>query len=228
MKQALARGEKEEAKMIALENKFFVPTVTSLMVVQPCERDHAGQLEDPEEGAGPEQPDETEEGVEEQDNPPRIEVQNSKSIEIQNNTKNNYNNNWYREKLPKTKPNDGQDYSVTKGSKNQHWDYDEEYQMKRNKNPCKLVLFSRKLGKGQKKVFFTSKKFLGAYKNWAWSGRYYSQCFGQIATHNLNLAKTWPAVSGLRGLAVGGSLTMSASMAITSNSFPERCTGLIL
>ena len=185
VKQALTRGEKEKAKMIALENKFFVPTVTSLMVVQPCEKDHAGQLEDPEEGSRPEQPGETEEGVEEQENSPRIEVGKSKSVEIQNNTKSNYKKNWYREQLPKTKPDDGQDYSVTKGSHNS-WDF-EEYQTKRNKNPCKLVLFSRKLGKGQKKVFFTSKKLLGAYKNWAWSGRYYSQCFGKITCHKRRL-----------------------------------------
>ena len=169
VKQALTRGEKEEAKKIALENKFFVPMVTSLMVVQPCEKDHAGHLDDPEEGERPEQPDETEGGEEEQENPPRIESGNSKSVEIQNNTKISYNNNWYKEQRPKPKPDDGQDYSVTKGSHNS-WDY-EEYQTKSNKNPCKLVLFSRNLGKGQKKVFFKSKKFLGAHKNWAWSSR---------------------------------------------------------
>merc|ERR1711974_93801 len=211
VKQGLGRGEEEEAKVIALENKFFVPPITSLIVVQPCEKDHAGHLVDPEQARNISEPaSKEEEGVSEQTNPPENDLDYTGSSKNQNDGvdyhnnnkhKHNHNNNknknhdknhnfnrWdYLDGSSKTNPS-GWDYSGTSHNNNNNqnhnhnnrhkhnlnrWDYPD---YPKNNGPCKLVLYSWNLGKGQAKAFWKSEGVLGEFEDWAWSGQAEGSC----------------------------------------------------
>ena len=230
MKQALRRGEEEAAKVIALENKFFVPPITSLIVVQPCEKDHAGHLADPEQGRNQTKAASKEEEPEvaKQINPSENTLDNTEPVQTQNyvETQNDgedktepprsTNNGWDRkessntnqDESTNTKPsssdyfwysshnhnqNHNQNHNHNNNNKNHHnnnnhnnhhnnnhqnhnlnrWDYPD---YPKNDVPCKLVLYSRNLGKGQKKEFWKSERVLGDFSKWAWSGQAEGAC----------------------------------------------------
>ena len=230
MKQGLRRGEEEEAKVIAVENKFFVPPITSLIVVQPCEKDHAGHLVDPEKARNISGPaNEKEEGVAKKTNPSEndsdntgasktqinsvdylhshpnsqnhnININNNNNNNNQNHKNNNHNfNRWdYPDGSTETNPS-GWDYSRTSHNKNHNKNHQNHNHNPHNKNhnnnnhhhnlnrwdypdypknnvPCKLVLYSWNLGKGQAKTFWKSERVLGEFEDWAWSGKAEGAC----------------------------------------------------
>ena len=201
MKQALRRGEEEEGKLIALERKFFVPPITTLIVVQPCEKDHAGHLVDPEEAKDLSEP------ANNATNQLGNDLDNAGSVKTQDDVGGNaessqsLNNNWDHERSTTNKPS-GWDYSRSSNNhkqnhnnnhnnhnnhnhhnhnnnhnKNNHnlnrWDYPD---YPTNDVPCKLVLYKYNLGKGQQKAFWKSERVLGDFEDWAWSGQAEGSC----------------------------------------------------